>query len=104
MSFRSPSRVKSSRFDDWKPYPRLPLHVENEGLCHSAPLAWFFPHRGMPAIGKTLCEQCEAVGPCLDFALDNKISYGVWGGMSERERLAERRRRLEVRYTSGEIA
>jgi WhiB family redox-sensing transcriptional regulator len=33
---------------------------------------------------------------CLAEALDNKIEFGVWGGMTERERRALLRRRPDV--------
>jgi DNA repair protein RadD len=47
----------------------------------------FFPKRGessRPA--KQHCVGCVALQPCLEFALTNGVKFGVWGGMSERER------------------
>ncbi|WP_328286583.1 WhiB family transcriptional regulator [Rhodococcus sp. JS3073] len=35
---------------------------------------------------KTLCAQCPVMRPCRDYALAAGEAYGVWGGMTERER------------------
>ena len=35
---------------------------------------------------KAVCRQCEAQGPCLEFALATNQESGVWGGTSEEER------------------
>jgi WhiB family transcriptional regulator, redox-sensing transcriptional regulator len=46
---------------------------------------------------KTVCLGCPVRTECLADALDNRVEYGVWGGMTERERRALLRRRPEVR-------
>lgn len=45
---------------------------------------------------KAICQGCPVVAECLADALDNRTEYGVWGGMTERERRALLRRRPEV--------
>lgn len=35
---------------------------------------------------KTVCRTCEALSPCLEFALATNQESGVWGGTSEEER------------------
>ncbi|MDQ2851248.1 WhiB family transcriptional regulator [Dermatophilaceae bacterium Sec6.4] len=45
---------------------------------------------------KAICHGCPVVAECLADALDNRTEYGVWGGMTERERRALLRRRPEV--------
>lgn len=42
---------------------------------------------------KQLCASCVVRTECLAEALDNQIEWGVWGGMTERERRALLRRR-----------
>ena len=42
---------------------------------------------------KQLCASCPVRTECLAEALDNQIEWGVWGGMTERERRALLRRR-----------
>lgn len=46
---------------------------------------------------KVICRGCEVRTECLADALDNRIEFGVWGGMTERERRALLRRRPNVR-------
>ncbi|MFE9534607.1 WhiB family transcriptional regulator [Streptomyces sp. NPDC006691] len=43
-----------------------------------------------------LCTKCPVRTECLAHALDQRIEFGVWGGMTERERRALLRRRPEV--------
>ena len=42
---------------------------------------------------KQVCAGCPVRTECLAEALDNQIEWGVWGGMTERERRALLRRR-----------
>jgi WhiB family redox-sensing transcriptional regulator len=44
---------------------------------------------------RTVCSGCPVRFQCLAEALDNRIEWGVWGGMTERER------RLLLRQHSG---
>jgi WhiB family redox-sensing transcriptional regulator len=41
---------------------------------------------------KLICRGCSVRTECLADALDNRIEFGVWGGMTERERRALLRR------------
>ncbi|MFZ0325229.1 MAG: WhiB family transcriptional regulator [Actinomycetes bacterium] len=45
---------------------------------------------------KMVCQGCPVRTECLADALDNSIEFGVWGGMTERERRALLRRRPNV--------
>jgi WhiB family redox-sensing transcriptional regulator len=45
---------------------------------------------------KTRCFGCIVRTECLADALDNRVEFGVWGGMTERERRALLRRRPDV--------
>ncbi len=45
---------------------------------------------------KTICMGCSVRTECLADSLDNQIEFGVWGGMTERERRALLRRRPDV--------
>ena len=42
---------------------------------------------------KAVCKACPVLAQCLAEALDNRTEFGVWGGMTERERRALLRRR-----------
>ena len=45
---------------------------------------------------KQVCLGCPVRAECLADALDNRVEFGVWGGMTERERRALLRRRPDV--------
>ncbi len=45
---------------------------------------------------KTICQRCPVIAECLADALDNRTEFGVWGGMTERERRAMLRRHPRV--------
>lgn len=45
---------------------------------------------------REVCYHCPVRLECLVDALDNRIQYGVWGGMTERERRALLRRAPSV--------
>lgn len=40
---------------------------------------------------KQLCSECEVRPECLEFALKTNEKFGIWGGMTERERRKERK-------------
>ena len=69
-----------------------------EGKCRELPPETFFPSDGVGVeIARRICADCPAKGPCLEYALYNRIEHGVWGGASERERrrIARQRRGLQ---------
>jgi WhiB family transcriptional regulator, redox-sensing transcriptional regulator len=45
---------------------------------------------------KSVCRGCSVRTECLADALDNRVEFGVWGGLTERERRALLRRRPNV--------
>lgn len=45
---------------------------------------------------KAVCKACPVLAQCLAEALDNRTEFGVWGGMTERERRALLRKRPDV--------
>lgn len=47
---------------------------------------------------KKVCRGCPVRLECLADALDNRIEFGVWGGMTERERRALLRRRPQASW------
>jgi len=47
----------------------------------------FFPEKGgSPREAKRVCRSCEVRAECLEYALEPDERFGIWGGMSERER------------------
>jgi WhiB family redox-sensing transcriptional regulator len=55
--------------------------------CRGAHPNKFFPTDGI-GVDRTrrLCQDCLVRSECLEYALTNRITYGTWGGTSERER------------------
>jgi WhiB family transcriptional regulator, redox-sensing transcriptional regulator len=54
----------------------------------------FFPERGASTKeAKGVCRGCEVRVDCLEYALSNGEKFGIWGGLSERERRRVRRQR-----------
>jgi WhiB family transcriptional regulator, redox-sensing transcriptional regulator len=45
---------------------------------------------------RSICRGCPVLTQCLSHALDERIEFGVWGGMTERDRRAMLRRRPDV--------
>ena len=58
-----------------------------EGNCRLHPPATFFPSDGVGVDkARKICRDCPVMARCLEYALDERIDHGVWGGCSERER------------------
>ncbi len=73
--------------------PRPPRWTELAECQYTDPEA-FFPEKGCSAReAKKVCAGCAVRAECLEFALENNERFGIWGGLSERER---RRLNLEV--------
>lgn len=64
----------------------------------------FFPDRGASTRkAKELCNACEVQEHCLEYAIVNAEKFGIWGGLSERERRKIRKERgLTRRRKSAE--
>ncbi len=57
--------------------------------CRGTDLEVFFPGRGESAgAARQVCSACPVRQPCLDYAITNRITSGIWGGLTERERRA----------------
>ncbi|UJA11597.1 WhiB family transcriptional regulator [Streptomyces collinus] len=68
------------------------LAWQTQALCAQTGADFFFPEPGSSVReAKRICGMCEMRSACLDYALDNDERFGVWGGLSEKERLALRR-------------
>ncbi len=54
----------------------------------------FFPERGASTReAKEVCRACVVRVDCLEYAITNGEKFGIWGGLSERERRRIRRAR-----------
>jgi WhiB family redox-sensing transcriptional regulator len=68
----------------------------SSAACNSADPDELFVTGAAQNRAKALCMGCPVRTECLADALDNRVEFGVWGGMTERERRALLRRRPDV--------
>ena len=64
--------------------------------CQSGDPDALFVQGAEQNVAKRICRSCPVRYECLADALDNRIEFGVWGGMTERERRALLRRHPHV--------
>ena len=64
--------------------------------CRSGDPDALFVQGAEQNVAKRICRGCPVRYECLADALDNRIEFGVWGGMTERERRALLRRHPKV--------
>jgi WhiB family redox-sensing transcriptional regulator len=64
------------------------LDWQNRAACSQQDPEAFFPEKGgSPQIAKQVCLSfCDVRDECLAYALSNDERFGVWGGLTERER------------------
>jgi WhiB family redox-sensing transcriptional regulator len=67
-----------------------------EAACRSTDPDELFVQGAAQNRAKAVCLGCPVRTECLADALDNQVEFGVWGGMTERERRALLRRRPNV--------
>ncbi|REF00345.1 WhiB family transcriptional regulator [Thermomonospora umbrina] len=69
------------------------LAWQAHAACASADGEAFFPEKGGSVqYAQRVCAGCPVKAECLEYALDNAITFGVWGGKSEGQRRVLRRR------------
>ena len=63
------------------------LTWQERALCAQTDPEAFFPEKGgSTREAKKVCVGCEVRSECLEYALANDERFGIWGGLSERER------------------
>ena len=67
-----------------------------QGSCIAAEPDALFVRGAAQQQAKLVCMSCPVIAECLADALDNRTEFGVWGGMTERERRALLKRRSGV--------
>jgi WhiB family transcriptional regulator, redox-sensing transcriptional regulator len=65
---------------------------QERALCAQTDPEAFFPEKGgSTREAKRICAGCEVRAECLEYALAQDERFGIWGGLSERERRRLRR-------------
>lgn len=64
------------------------LDWHGDARCADIPDAdIFFPERGASTTkAKAICNGCTVKAECLQYAVDNKMDFGLWGGMGAKQR------------------
>ncbi|WP_125610624.1 WhiB family transcriptional regulator [Specibacter cremeus] len=69
------------------------LGWQSDALCAQTDPEAFFPEKGgSTRDAKKVCGACNVRAQCLEYALANDERFGIWGGLSERERRRLRKR------------
>lgn len=77
------------------------LEWQDDALCTQTDPEAFFPEMGgSTRDGKKVCAQCQVRADCLDYALATNQRFGIWGGLSERERRSRSARKTRATTTS----
>ena len=87
---------KRSRVCDQFCGQRQHLNGPDSANCLGVDPDLFFPERGASTReAKEVCRGCVVRMDCLEYALVNGEKFGIWGGLSERERRRLRRQRAQ---------
>ncbi len=69
------------------------LDWQERALCAQTDPEAFFPEKGgSTREAKRVCLTCDVQAECLEYALRHDERFGIWGGLSERERRKLRQR------------
>ncbi|BBX65661.1 hypothetical protein MSAS_48350 [Mycobacterium saskatchewanense] len=70
-----------------EPEPTPADQWQDRALCAQTDPEAFFPEKGgSTREAKKICLGCEVRHECLEYALEHDERFGIWGGLSERER------------------
>ena len=78
--------ARSTWVEDWAQH----------GACGKAEPDALFVLGAAQQAAKRVCRDCPVIAECLADSLDNHTEFGIWGGMTERERRALLHRQPEV--------
>lgn len=79
------------------PFPARDSRIawQEQALCAQTDPEAFFPEKGgSNREAKHICELCDVRPQCLEYALSHDERFGIWGGLSERERRKLKKRAM----------
>jgi WhiB family redox-sensing transcriptional regulator len=66
----------------------LPPEWVKQARCAEVDPVIFFPEKGeRTSHAKAVCRSCEVKAECLQYSLDNNEKFGIWGGLTELDRI-----------------
>jgi WhiB family transcriptional regulator, redox-sensing transcriptional regulator len=68
----------------------------SQGLCRDNDPDALFVRGAAQRQAAAICRHCPVMQECAAEALDNKVEYGIWGGMTERRRRALLKQHPEI--------
>ena len=86
MTHRDSTEARSAWVTDWAQH----------AVCTKAEPDALFVRGAAQQVAKQVCVGCPVIAECLADSLDNHTEFGVWGGMTERQRRALLKRRPQV--------
>ncbi len=76
--------------------PEARLEWVSRALCRTTHPDELFVRGAAQRNAAAICRNCPVIAECLADALDNQMEFGVWGGMTERQRRALPKQHPEV--------
>jgi WhiB family redox-sensing transcriptional regulator len=84
------------------------LEWQEDAACSAYDNLLFFGEEGESELekqaresqAKKICQTCPVKEPCLEFAMETNQKYGIWGGLTDKERASLKRRRARARRAS----
>ena len=88
--------------------PADKLDWQESAACREFDNVLFFGEEGESELekqareghAKSICHHCPVAEPCLEFAMETNQKYGIWGGLTDKERASLKRRRARARRAS----
>src|SRR6202034_4009303 len=78
---------------------------QDRALCAQTDPEAFFPEKGgSTREAKRICMGCEVRDECLEYALEHDERFGIWGGLSARERRRLKRDAMDEWPTAAAVA
>jgi WhiB family redox-sensing transcriptional regulator len=73
------------------------LSIRSLAKCAGVSTEVFFVDTEAESIAaKEICQDCIIKDDCLEYAIDGKEKFGVWGGLTPKERIQESKKRSDI--------
>ena len=94
-SYGAPGAVPLASMSVEELITAVELEWQERALCAQTDPEAFFPEKGgSTREAKRICQSCEVRDECLEYALEHDERFGIWGGLSERERRRFKKRAI----------